>query len=116
MIARQSGGSAGLRGAALLEGAIARAEQRWAYGETSSLFDQAAALGVGLAKNHPFIDGNKRIAFVCVVTFLETNGVRFGADEADAAVTILGVATGTLTEVALSDWLRRNSTRPRPRR
>ncbi len=116
MIAHQSGGAAGLRDAALLESAIARAQQRWAYGETSTLFDQAAALGVGLAKNHPFIDGNKRIAFVCVVTFLETNGVRFGADEADAVLVILGLATGELNETAFSDWLRRNSTRARPRK
>ena len=115
MIARQSGGSAGLRDAALLESAIARAQQRWAYDESADLFDLAAALGAGLARNHAFIDGNKRIAFVCVITFLETNGAKFGASEADAVITMLAVATGALKEPAFAAWLRANSKPPRGR-
>jgi len=115
-IARQSGGSAGLRDASLLESAIARAQQRWAYDDTSDLFDLAAALGAALARNHPFIDGNKRIAFVCAVTFLETNGAQFGASEADAVITMLGVATGELREPDFATWLRANATTPRKRR
>lgn len=113
MIARQSGGSAGLRDASLLESAIARAQQRWAYDESADLFDLAAALGAGLARNHAFIDGNKRIAFVCAITFLETNGVRFGASEADAVITMLAVATGALKEPEFAAWLRVNAPRRR---
>lgn len=113
MIARQSGGSAGLRDASLLESAIARAQQRCAYDESADLFDLAAALGAGLARNHAFIDGNKRISFVCAITFLETNGATFGASEADAVLTMLAVATGELKEPAFAAWLRANSRRGR---
>jgi death-on-curing protein len=116
MIAQQSGGSAGLRDAGLLESAIARARQRWAYDDASDLFDCAAALGCGLARNHPFIDGNKRIAFVCTITFIETNGAQFGASEADAVVTMLGVATGEMKEPQFAAWLRANAAKPRPKR
>lgn len=116
MIARQSGGSAGLRDASLLESAIACAPQRWTYDDSADLFDLAAALGAGLAHNHAFIDGKKRIAFVCAITFLETNGVKFGATEADAVITMLAVATGELKEPDFAAWLRANSTRPRGRR
>lgn len=113
LIARQSGGSAGLRDPSLLESAIARAQQRWAYDESADLFDLAAALGAGLARNHAFIDGNKRIAFVCAITFLETNGVKFGAGEPDAVLTMLAVATGEMKEPAFAAWLRANSRRGR---
>ena len=116
MIARQSGGSGGLRDAGLLESAIARAPQRWAYDESADLFDLAAALGAGLARNHPFIDGNKRIAFVCAITFLETNGAKFSASEADAVITMLQVATGALKEPDFAAFLRANSVKPRARK
>jgi death-on-curing protein len=115
MIAQQSGGSAGLRDAALLESALARPQQRFAYEETSDLYDLAAAMGFGLARNHPFIDGNKRIAFVATVTFLERNGVAFVASEVDAAVTMLSLASGTLDEREFATWLRAQST-PRRKR
>lgn len=111
MIARQSGGSARLRGASLLESAIARAPQRWTCDDSADLFDLAAALGAGLARNHEFIDGNKRIAFVCAITFLETNGVKFGASEADVVIAMLAVATGALREADFAAWLRANSRR-----
>lgn len=113
LIAQQSGGSAGLRDASLLESAIARAPQRWAYDESADLFDLAAALGAGLARNHAFIDGNKRIAFVCAITFLETNGIKFGASEADAVIRMLAVATGAMKEPEFAAWLRANSSRRR---
>jgi death-on-curing protein len=115
MIAQQSGGSAGLRDGALLESALARPRQRSAYEETADLFDLAASMGYGLARNHPFIDGNKRIAFVATVTFLERNGVAFAASEVDAALTMLSLASGTLDEGELAAWLRAQSTPSRRR-
>jgi len=115
MVVVQSGGSAGLRDAGLLESAIARAQQHRAYNDRADLFDLAAALGAGLARNHPFVDGNKRIAFVATVTFLELNGARFRATEAEAVLVMLDVATGKLKEPAFAAWLRANSTRRRRR-
>lgn len=116
MIAQQSGGAAGLRDVALLESALARAQQRYAYDDEADLFDLAAALGYGLARNHPFIDGNKRIAFVATVTFLERNGAKFGATEVEAAVTMLRLAAGKLREAHFAAFLRANCTKPRPRK
>jgi death-on-curing protein len=115
MVVVQSGGSAGLRDAGLLESAIARAQQRWTYDEHADLFDLTAALGAGLARNHPFVDGNKRIAFVAAITFLELNGARFHATEAEAVLVMLDVATGKVKEPPFAAWLRRNSTKGRSR-
>jgi death-on-curing protein len=115
MVVVQSGGSAGLRDAGLLESAIARPQQRWAYDEDADLSDLTAALGAGLARNHPFVDGNKRIAFVAAITFLELNGARFRASEAEAVLVMLDVATGKMKEQAFAAWLRQNSTRRRKR-
>ncbi|MBM3908660.1 MAG: type II toxin-antitoxin system death-on-curing family toxin [Gemmatimonadetes bacterium] len=113
MVVVQSGGSAGLRDAGLLESAIARAQQHWAYNDSADLFDLAAALGAGLARNHPFVDGNKRIAFVATVTFLELNGARFNAGEAEAVLVMLEVATGKRKEPAFAEWLRANTRKRR---
>ena len=98
------GGSAGLRDRGLLESALARPQNLAAYGEPTA-FELAAAYAFGIAKNHPFVDGNKRVAFVASVTFLESNGYQFAATEEDAAITFLGLAGGKVTEQDLSRWL-----------
>jgi death-on-curing protein len=106
------GGAAGIRDAALLESALARPENRFAYERTGvTRFDLAAAYAFGLAKNHPFVDGNKRIAFATAVVFLELNGYRFEAGEADAVIRTLGLAAGQLKEREYAQWLEANSQR-----
>src|SRR3990167_3961748 len=77
------GGSSGIRDTGLLESALARPENLFAYGKPD-IVDLAASYGAGLVKNHPFVDGNKRIGFMVAVLFLELNGYRFEAGEADA--------------------------------
>ena len=103
----EHGGSAGLRDRGLLESALARPRNQASYGEPSA-FDLAAAYAFGIAKNHPFVDGNKRVALVTSVTFLELNGWRFLATEEEAAVAFLDLAGGRLTERELSRWLETN--------
>ena len=101
----EHGGAPGLRDEGLLESALARAQHRLAYGKPD-LADLAAAYGVGLAKNHPFVDGNKRAAFLAVGLFLLLNGHRLVATQADATLTMLAVAAGELDEAAFAAWLR----------
>lgn len=106
----QFGGSAGLRDNHLLDSALARPQHRFAYGKPT-LFDLAASYGFGLVKNHPFVDGNKRIGFTMAVLFLELNGYRFEAEEADAVVRTLALAAGEMSEAACAKWLKANSKR-----
>jgi|SRR5437016_503994 len=106
----QFGGSAGIRDEGLLDSALARPQNLLAYGKPT-LFDLAASYGFGLVKNHPFIDGNKRTGFIVAVLFLELNGFRFHATEADATVRTLALAAGALTEGDYSAWLKANSSR-----
>ncbi len=101
----EHGGTAGLRDEGLLESALARPQHRESYG-TPDLADLAAAYGVGLAKNHPFVDGNKRAAFLAVGVFLALNGQRLVATQAEATLTMLGVASGELEEAAFAAWIR----------
>ena len=106
------GGASGVRDVGLLESALARPENRLAYERTAvSHFDLAAAYAFGLAKNHPFIDGNKRIAFATAVVLLELNGYRFEADEANAVIQTLALAAGELKEDEYAHWLKTNSKR-----
>jgi death-on-curing protein len=77
------------------------------------LFELSASYASGIVQNHPFVDGNKRAGFVVAVTFLELNGFRFEADEADAAVRTLALAAGELTEASYAAWLEANSRRKR---
>lgn len=102
------GGAAGLRDGTLLQSALARPRQIFAYAEAADLVDMAAALIAGIVRNHPFVDGNKRTGFVLGVLFLELNGLRFTASEADAANTIINLAAGTLDEAGLIAFLRGN--------
>ncbi|HEX6812962.1 MAG TPA: type II toxin-antitoxin system death-on-curing family toxin [Planctomycetota bacterium] len=102
------GGSQRVRDMGLLESALARPQHLFAY-EKADLCRLAAAYGHGIAKNHPFVDGNKRAAFLAATVFLECNGLEFLAAPAHAAVFMLGVADGTLGEEAFVAWLRDNS-------
>lgn len=101
------GGDSGVRDAGLLESALARAENKFAY-EAPTLFEMAAAYAYGIVKNHPFVDGNKRTGFMAAVMFLERNGCRFRAGEVDAVVRTLGLAAGELTEADDAVWLAEN--------
>ena len=106
----QFGGSAGVRDEGLLDSALGRPQHRFAYGKPT-LFDLAASYAFGLVKHHPFVDGNKRTGFIVAVTFLELNGLRFGASEVDATVRTLALAAGEMSETAYSAWLKANSKR-----
>ncbi len=101
----EHGGAPGTRGEGLLDSALARPLHLLAYGEPD-LADLAAAYGVGIAKNHPFVDGNKRAAFLAVGLFLLVNGQRLTATQAEATLTMFAVAEGTLDEPAFADWIR----------
>ena len=107
----EHGGAAGVRDLGLFESALARPQNVAAYGNPDAA-DLAASYGVGLAKNHPFIDGNKRTAFVAVELFLAFNGHDLVADDADCVLTMLAVAAGSLDEPGFAAWLRTHS-RPR---
>jgi death on curing protein len=102
------GGASGLRDEGLFESALARPHQLISYGKPS-LFDLAAAYAFGLVRNHPFVDGNKRIAFTTAVLFLELNGYTFRATEVDATVQTLALAARDMDEQKYSAWLKANS-------
>jgi death on curing protein len=103
----EHGGSAGVRDETLLESALARPQQSEAYGRPPpDLADLAAALAYGLARNHPFVDGNKRTAAVCCETFIELNGATLVADDTDLFQQYLALAEGKLTELEFAAWLR----------
>ena len=104
---REFGGPPGIRDFGALESALGRPRNRWAYNE-SPLAELAAAYAFGIARNHPFVDGNKRTALVSLVTFLGLNDVDFLVDEAEAVVMILGLAAGEISEEGLSRWIRDN--------
>jgi death-on-curing protein len=103
---RTFGGAHGLRDAGLLESAIARPRSVFAY-ESQDLVDLAAALAHGLARNHPFVDGNKRIAFVATRVFLGLNGVAFDPPEAEAVVMVEELAGGQIPQVEYAAWVRK---------
>lgn len=103
------GGAAGLRNGGLLQSALARPRQMHVYADAPDTIDLAAAYTAGLVRNHPFIDGNKRVGFVVGILFLELNGIRFTASEADAAQAVLALAAGTLDEAGYASFLRANS-------
>lgn len=101
----EHGGSEGLRDAGLLESALARPENLASYGQPD-FADLAANYGLGLAKNHAFIDGNKRAAFLAVGLFLYLNGYRLNATQAEATLTVLALAAGDITEAEFAAWIR----------
>ncbi len=101
------GGAGGIRDLAMLESALDRPRNKWAY-EKAGLPELAAAYGFGVAKNHPFIDGNKRTSLLAIYTFLGVNGVDFVVPEADAAAMIMSLAAGEVSEESLTRWIRDN--------
>lgn len=102
------GGLRGLRDAGLFDSALTRPRWLFAY-DKPTVFELAAAYAYGLIRNHPFLDGNKRIGFTAAVAFLELNGYRFKASEADAVLKTLALAARELDETGYAAWLRANS-------
>jgi death-on-curing protein len=103
---RQHGGLAGIRDENALESALARPKQKWSYSDDRDLATLAAAYGFGLARNHPYRDGNKRIAFLALATFLGMNGSEVNATDAEVVTTMVSLAEGKLTERQLAGWIR----------
>lgn len=105
---RQHGGPLGLRDEGMLESALSRPRNRWSYEPDADVSAIAAAYGYGLARNHPFVDGNKRIAFQVTYVFLGLNGYRLLAPEPEVVRVMLDLAAGDLEEEAFAAWLRQH--------
>lgn len=103
----EHGGISGIRDNGMFESALAKSQNLAAYGEPD-FADLAAAYGFGLAKNHPFLDGNKRTAFVAVELFLRLNGYVLEADDASCVLTMLALAAGEIDEQNFAAWIRKN--------
>jgi death-on-curing protein len=108
MMLAQHGGLAGVRDKGLLESALAKPQNLFAYG-SPTLADLAASYAAGIIHNHPFLDGNKPTGFLAAATFLELNGLIFTATEESVVETTLILAAGDLKEAGYAAWLRRNS-------
>ena len=106
---RLFGGSPGLRDANLLESALARPRQLFAYGDNPDLFALAAEYAFGLARNHAFVDGNKRVALLAVRAFLFVNGFRFEPEQVETVTTFERLAAGDLDQHGLSSWIKENA-------
>ena len=100
------GGMPGLRDENLLESMLARPRQRFTYEPTADVAALAAAYGYGLARNHPYNDGNKRVAFVVMAVFLGLNGHELTASDTDVVTTMVALAAGEIDEEVLADWIR----------
>jgi death-on-curing protein len=101
------GGASGLRDEGMLESALDRPRNKWSY-ESADLPELAAAYAFGIARNHPFVDGNKRTSLLALYTFLGVNGIDFVVPEAEAAAMILSLAAGEVSEESLARWIRDN--------
>jgi len=108
------GGLGGIRDEGLLESALDKPKNHFAYGKPT-IFELAASYASGIVKNHPFLDGNKRTGFVAAALFIESNGFLFQAPEEEAVLETLALAAGQTTEKGYAAWLGRNSV-PSPRR
>lgn len=104
----EHGGAAGIRDEGLLDSALAKPRNRHAYGETD-IHSLAAAYASGIARNHPYLDGNKRTAFLAAYVFLKINGHHLAASEVAAVQMTVDLASGTIDEAAFADWLRGNT-------
>ena len=102
------GGLAGVRDPGLLESALARPENAFAYGETD-LFTLATLYTAGIVRNHPYLDGNKRAGFMAGAVFLQINGLMLTAAPADAVLKVIALAAGEIDETAFGDWLKANT-------
>ena len=105
---REHGGRPGLRDEHALGSALARPRQKWSYEPASDLAALAAAYAFGIARNHPFIDGNKRAAFLAMMVFLGLNGEGLQASEHEIVQVMVALAAGGLDEADLADWIRRH--------
>ena len=105
----QHGGSSGIRDAGLLDSALTRPISKWNYNSEADLATLAAAYGFGLARNHPFVDGNKRIAFIATALFLRLNGYRLSSTALDEIQTMLQLAAGELSEEEFAVWIRNHT-------
>ncbi len=105
----QHGGSSGIRDENLRSASLARPRHVFTYTDAPALFDLAAAYGYGLAKNHPFIDGNKRTAFVVMAAFLELNDYSLNVPEMEVVLMMERLATDQESQESLAEWLRENS-------
>jgi death-on-curing protein len=110
---REHGGRSGLRDENGLESALARPPHKWLYGQVTDFASLAAAYGFALARNHAYIDGNKRVALVAMLTFLAINGQDIDTADDDILLTTLALAAGRFTESGLADWLRSHIVRVR---
>jgi len=104
----EHGGASGVRDMGFLESALARPQNLHAYGETDPC-RLAAAYAFGIARNDPFVGGNKRTAFLAAYVFLRVNGLDLTADEVSVTVSMMALAAGETTEPAFADWLRANT-------
>lgn len=102
---REHGGLPGVRDENALESALARPRQKWAFGKERDLAALAAAYGFGMAKNHPYRDGNKRIALLTIAAFLGVNGYDLDATDADVVTTMVATAAGRVSEAELARWI-----------
>ena len=109
----EHGGSGGVRDEALLDSALARPQQLYAYGNPPpDLADLAASLAFGLARKHPFVDGNKRTAHVCYRVFIALNDGELAATDEEKYIAMLGLAEGSVDEAEFAAWLRARIRRP----
>lgn len=104
----EHGGASGVRDAGLLDSALARPENLFAYGEPD-LFDLAGVYAAGIVKNHPFVDGKKRTGFLAAAVFLEINGFSLRAGEVDATLKTIALAASEISDVEYAAWLRENA-------
>jgi death-on-curing protein len=111
---REHGGLTGVRDENVLESALARPQQTWHYGTAADLPRLAAAYAFGFVKNHPYRDGNKRIGFLAMVTFLGVNGYAFGTTDEDVVTQFVALAAGKVSEDDLAEWIRSRSSRHSP--
>jgi len=108
---REHGGLPGIRDESVLESALARPQQTWHYAKDADIATLAAAYAFGLAKNHPYRDGNKRIGFLALATFLGMNGFELDATDAEVIAEMLALADGRVSENELIDWVRAHSSK-----
>lgn len=105
---REHGGRFGLREEGRLEAALARPRNRWTYGEDPDLAELAASYAHGIARNHPFVDGNKRLGLMAAYVFLATNGRELDAPEPEAVAMMVALSTGEASEETFAAWVRRH--------
>jgi death on curing protein len=106
---KRFGGLYGVRDEGAIESALARARNKWEYGDERDQAELAAAYGYGLTRSHGYSDGNKRVGFVAMAVFLDVNGIELDAPEPEVVTMMLGVAAGEVPEAELAAWVRRHA-------